>query len=185
MVGYDGFLSDQNGNKIKSIIVKAFDRTQPKGVFAAQFYSYNAEKKLALDGKPKLMPSPDLPFLVDNSIKPNYYAEELFASVNDYQDKGDVVILSHHNPAVNADGIRRYFTKYSNLQAPSKEIVTFALAPQEKFGDFFEFTVKEAINKELKNPATQRWIDTYKKSLKISFEYGEKLIYETTASYPI
>lgn len=180
LVGYDGFLTDQHGNKIQSIIIKAFDKTQPKGVFIAHFYNIEDKIKLKLNGNPKLMQSPNLPFPINSSANPNYYAEELYASIHDHQEKGDEVILSHDNPAVIADGIKRYFTKYSNSEATdNKDFVTFAIAPQEIFGDFFRYTIIRAIKNELESPFVSKWESSNNKKLNIACIYGDEIIYSS------
>ena len=73
VLGYEGMLTDESGNKMDAIIIKGYDKTQSNGVFIAQLFNPKEKGgRFGLIDKPMLIANPNLPFEVNPNIKPNY-----------------------------------------------------------------------------------------------------------------
>ncbi len=185
VLGYEGMLTDESGEKMDAFIIKGYDKTQNTGVFIAQIF--NPKEKAGsfiLIDKPMLIGNPDLPFPIKTDLKPNYETEELYASGMVVNNKDQVAFLSHFNPSVVASGIKNFMRGKLQGEDSSKLSgnLEISIAPQESFGEFFKYTITRVIEEELNSDYAKLWIKRNNRNLVLNCKHGEDLIYSNSAA---
>ncbi len=183
VLGYEGMLTDQSGEKMDAFIIKGYDKTQKTGVFIAQIF--NPKEKVGnfiLIDKPMLIGNPDLPFSIKTDLKPNYETEELYASGMVVDNNDQVAILSHFNPSVVASGIKNFMRGKLQGEESSKLSgnLEISIAPQESFGEFFKYTITRVIEEELNSDYAKLWIKRNNRNLVLNCKHGDDLIYSNS-----
>lgn len=181
VLGYEGMLSDESGNKMDAFIIKGYDKTQSTGVFLAQLFNPKEKNgQFELLDKPMLLGNPNLPFAINSNIEPNYNGEEIYASGMVLKNKDQVAILSHFNPSVVSGGIKNFLRSKlndseANLLSGNFEI---SIAPQESFGDFFKYTITRVIKEELNSAYSKKWESENNKKINLVCKHGDDLIFQ-------
>ncbi|MFK7774808.1 MAG: hypothetical protein AB8F94_21895 [Saprospiraceae bacterium] len=183
VIGYEGMLTDEGGNKMDAFIIKGYDKTQPTGVFLAQLFKAKEKNgQFELIDKPMLIGNPDLPFAINSNIEPNYNGEEIYASGMVVNNNDQVAILSHFNPAVVSSGIKNFLR--SKLNGPEANSLSgnfeISIAPQETYGEFFKYTITRVIKEELNSDYSKNWELNNNKKINLVCKHGEDLIFQNS-----
>ena len=177
VLGYEGMLQDENGEKMDAFIIKGYDRTQDKGVFIAQkFEAKEKFGKYRVLGDPLFITNPNLPFPVDNNLEKNYDSVEWHNSGFSLKNGEHIGIFSHDNPAVIANGAKAFIR--NKLADPSAENVSgnlgISIAPMGGNSDFLKYTMLRTIETEKERQWIKNWEAQRGTKVKINCTYGEE-----------
>lgn len=177
ILGYEGMLQDENGEKMDAFIIKGYDRTQGKGVFIAQ--KFQAKEKFGqykVLGDPIFISNPELPFPINESIEKNYTPLEYGSSGMSLKNGEQIGIFSHENPAVNSNNIKSFIRHH--LSDPTSEKVSgnlgISIAPMGGNSDFLKYTTLRTIETEKEREWIKNWESQTGKKVRINCSYGDE-----------
>ncbi len=177
VVGYEGMLTNEKGEKMDAFIMKGYDKTQPKGVFLAQIFTPREKSgNFELVDNPVFISNPDLPFDINNEITPNYKDIELYSSGMALKNGDRVGIFSHDNPSVISNGIKQFLRSKVSLES-DKISGNFecAIAPNGHGGEFLKYTLLRTIQAEKQNKWIKEWESKTGKRVNVNCKYGEDI----------
>ena len=187
IIGFEGYLRDQQNNRTDAIIVHGFDVTQSKGVTLGQMFLPKEKGGFKKIDKVNFLGNPDL--VVEQQYLPdaNYAAEEYASSVIRVKEANEeityVMVLTCDSPSLIANDMKRFIrNKLSEEQRLTLSgNFQFKIPPQQvNDEDFLAFLVHNAIGEELINETTLRWQQETSKSVSVTCTYGEKTLYENS-----
>ncbi|MEM6271530.1 MAG: hypothetical protein AAF998_18990 [Bacteroidota bacterium] len=180
VIGIEGYLRDENNERIDAIIVQGFDKTQAKGVILGQMFSpmekggtFRKIERAAFLG------NPDLPMAREKMEAPDYTGEGV--GVNAMGMKyGDLTqyaaFFTHSNPSLIVDMMKRFLhAKVTDERADSfSGRIELVITPGVvKNGDFLKFVVLNAMVEERQAPPALSWEQRTGRKLRINVKHGE------------
>jgi len=186
VIGYEGYLRDDNNNRVDSIIIQGYDVTQDKGVILGQMFNPKENGGFRKINKLMFLGHTDLIIEKKNNPDADYSVEEFAITGFSAKDKEGlkyVAAFVHHNPSVIANEIKHYvrskFADDIRLQASG----SFDLHILDEKIDvaFLKFLVTNAINEEIETANVIRWQSETGRTLNIKIKHGsngDNIIYE-------
>ena len=181
VIAMEGYLRDDNNERVDSIIVQGFDKTQEKGVALGQMFEPK-EKKGTFKKIEKLifLGNPELPLEIEKVVNPNYSVEEIgfnamalkFNELTQY-----FAFFTHSNPSVIANSMKRFLrSKLMNnnadfLNGRFELLVTPGIINSD---DFLKFLVLNAVEEERKSPHGIEWEKRTGRKILLNVKHGDK-----------
>lgn len=179
VVGMEGIITTQLGDKLDAFLIKGFDKTQDKGVFIAQtFVGMEKGGQFELLDNPIFIGNPPLPFPKKEDLKPNYETEDVYFSGINLSNGARMAILSHKNSAVIASGLKRYLRGKLNGEDSDElnGMFEFTVPPSEKNDNFLNYVLVETVKAEKMNDAVKNWEKKFNKKVLINLSIGDNKI---------
>ncbi|NMM48950.1 hypothetical protein [Marinigracilibium pacificum] len=189
VIGYEGFLRDDNDSRVDAIIVEAYDVTQEKGIRLAQQFQPKENGGFKKIDKVNFLGNPDL-ILAKKSIESiNYESEDIGFSGVSMQEKESQLtsfmgVFTHVNPSLIASGIKRYIRakiadpKNIDFSGKFRVIIT---PVENMFMDFLKFLVRNSISEELNVDECLRWSESTGRIIEVECKYGEEELFTITS----
>lgn len=180
VIGCEGYLRNEQNERVDAMIVQAFDITQPQGVMLGQMFSPktpNSEFKKI--GRMTLLGQPALPLSQVVADQPDYHSEP--ANLNGISMKADdltkfIGFVTHDNPSVIGNGIRQIFR--GKLTAPDAANLNgqfeINIHPGVQSIDFLRFCALSAINEERHADYAKAWEDSTGRNLLVNCIYDNE-----------
>ena len=187
VIGFEGYLKDDNSKRTDAIIVQGFDITQPKGVSLGQMFNPIENGGFRKIDKTIFLGSPDL--ILPQKINPNadYSVEEIGFNAMAFNDDRNlttyVVVLAGDNSTIIANTIKRFLRSKFNgsKSAELSGIININITDSKNEG-FLSFLVTNSINEEIESELIKNWQNQTKRTIEISCKVGKKSIYESNKS---
>lgn len=181
VIGMEGYLRDENNERVDSIIVQGFDKTQEKGVALGQMFEPKEKngtfKKIE---KVTFLGSPELPLGIEKLDNPNYSVEEIefsamalkFGELTQY-----LAFFTHANPSVIANTIKRFLRSKlmdSNADSLSGRFELEVTPGMINHDDFLKFLVLNAVEEERKSHHGIEWEKRTGRQILLNVKHGNK-----------
>jgi|GEM_PF-2636022 len=181
VIGMEGYLRDENNERVDSIIVQGFDKTQEKGVALGQMFEPKEKngtfKKIE---KVIFLGSPELPLGIEKLDNPNYSVEEIgfnamalkFGELTQY-----LAFFTHANPSVIANTMKRFLRSKimdSNADSLSGRFELQVTPGMINYDDFLKFLVLNAVEEERKSPHGIEWEKRTGRQILLNVKHGDK-----------
>ncbi len=181
VIGMEGYLRDENNERVDSIIVHGFDKTQEKGVLLGQMFEPKEKngtfKKI---DKVTFLGDPDLPLPLEKSENPDYSVEEI--GFNAIALKKDDLIqylafFTHESPSVIANSMKMFLR--SKLMGDDADSLNgkfdLQVTPEAiKNDDLLKFLVLNAVKEEVNSPHALDWEHKTGRKILINLKYGDQ-----------
>ncbi len=179
VIGMEGYIQEEEHERVDAIIVQGFDRSQKKGVTLAQMFSPKEQgggfKKI---DKASFLGHPKLPIPLEPLDDPDYTAEEMGFNAIALKVEGLIQYLAfftHPSPSVVANAIRKFLR--SKLSDPAADTLNGRFDLQLTPGsvshhDFLKFLVRQAVEDEKKSPHGQAWEQQTGRKIQVNVTQG-------------
>ena len=181
VVGMEGYLWDDQNERVDSIIVQGFDRTQEKGVALGQMFEPKEKngtfKKIK---KVTFLGSPELILEIEKSDNPDYSVEEIGfnAMALKYGElTQDIAFFTHSNPTVIANTMKKFLRSKimdSNADSLSGRFELQVTPGMINHDDFLKFLVLNAVEEERKSPHGIEWEKRTGRQILLNVKHGDK-----------
>jgi len=180
VIGMEGFLTNEQNEKVDAIIVQGFDKTQEKGVMLAQMFEPKEKngtfKKL---NNIIFIGNPELPIELSNQDSPDYSIEEpgfnamalKFGELTQY-----MAFFTHENPSVIASTVKKFIrskigdSNSADLNGRFELIITPGIVNHE---EYLKFLVLNAVDEERKSAHAIEWETNTGRKILINVLHGE------------
>lgn len=180
VIGMEGFLTNEQGEKIDSIIVQGFDKTQEKGVVLAQMFepkektgSFKKLNNIAFLG------NPELPIELAKQDNPDYSVEECgfnavelkFGELTQY-----MAFFTHENPSIIASTMKQFLRSKiggvdsADLNGRFEFMITPGMIKNE---EYLKFLVCNAVDEERKSAHATEWETNTGRNILINILHGD------------
>ncbi|MBK8670048.1 MAG: hypothetical protein IPN89_11530 [Saprospiraceae bacterium] len=181
VIGMEGYLRDDKNERVDSIIVQGFDKTQENGVALGQMFEPKEKngtfKKIE---KITFLGNPELPLEIENLDNPNYSVEEIgfnamalkFSELTQY-----LAFFTHSNPSVIANTMKRFLRSKimdSNADSLSGRFELQITPGMINHDDFLKFLVLNAVEEERKLPHGIEWEKRTGRKILLNVKHGDK-----------
>ncbi|MCB9197833.1 MAG: hypothetical protein H6600_05190 [Flavobacteriales bacterium] len=190
IIGFEGYLRDNNNERVDSIIVHGFDTRQEKGVSLGQMFSPKESGAFKKIDKVTFLGKPDLILPLKSEENPDFSVEEIGFNAVAISDKENgltkyLAVFTHDNPSVIANTIKRFLRSKFSSEDSQNISGDFDIQITEncvKNAELLTFLVKNAISDELSESCSKNWSYNYKRNITIQVKYNDKIIFETMPS---
>lgn len=187
IIGFEGYLRNEKGERIDAIIVNGFDITQEKGTSLAQMFLPLEKGGFKKIDKVNFLGNPDLIIPIKKNENTDYSVDEIGFNAIAFKDKGDsltkyLAVFTHDNPSIIANTIKRFLRSKFSSDNSSELSGEFDIEIPDNCVKNFEllsFVVKNAIQEELSETETKKWSKKYNRKVKITAKYNNKIIFQT------
>lgn len=180
IIGIEGYLRDENDERVDAIIVQGFDKTQDKGVALGQMFEPKEKngnfKKI---GRVTFLGNPDLPVEIEKMDNPDYSVQEAGFTAMAVEIDGLTqyfAFLVHENPTVIVNNIKQFLrSKLMDTNAQSLNgRFELKITPGESINDdFLKFLVLNAVEEEKKLPHALDWEDKTGRKILLNIYKGD------------
>lgn len=182
VIGMEGYLKDNQDQKIDSIIVQGFDKTQEKGVILGQMFKPK-EKKGTFEkiARVTYLGSPELPIDLETVDHPDYSIQEPGFNAMALKS-GDLTqymaFITHDNPSVVANTMRRFLqskladSDSADLSGKFELVVTPGSITNDKF---LKFLVLNAVEEERSSVHAIEWQNNTGRDILFNIKYGDEV----------
>lgn len=180
VIGMEGYLRNEENERVDSIIVQGFDKTQEKGVILGQMFEPKEKNGIfkKID-KVAFLGSPPLPIALEQIDNPNYAVEDVgfnamalkFGELTKY-----LAFFTHANPSVVANAMKRFVRskltddKAESLSGRFELQVTPGLIPHDAF---LKYLVLNAMEEERKSPHAIDWEQKTGRKILLNIKHGD------------
>lgn len=187
IIGFEGYLRNEKGERIDAIIVNGFDITQEKGTSLAQMFLPLEKGGFKKIDKVNFLGNPDLIIPIEKNENADYSVDEIGFNAVAFKNKGDnltkyLAVFTHDNPSIIANTIKRFLRSKFSSDNSSELSGEFDIEIPDncvKNFDLLSFVVKNAIQEELSEAETKKWSKKYNRKVKITAKYNNKILFQT------
>ncbi len=180
VIGMEGYLRDDNNERVDSIIVQGFDKTQEKGVALGQMFEPKEKNgTFRKIDKVVFLGSPELPLEIEKVDNPDYTVDEVgfnALALNFGEQTQYLAFFTHKSPSVIANSMKRFLrSKLMDHHADSfsgrfELQVTPGLINHD---EFLKFLVLNAVDEERKSPPGLEWENINGRKLLFNIKHGD------------
>lgn len=181
VIGMEGYLRDDNNERVDSIIVQGFDKTQEKGVALGQMFEPKEKngtfKKIE---KVTFLGNLELPLETEKLDNPNYSVEEIGFSAMALKS-GELTqylaFFTHANPSVIANTMKRFLRSKlmdNNADSLSGRFELHVTPGMVNHDDFLKFLVLNAVEEERKSLLGKEWEKRNGRKILLNVKHGDK-----------
>jgi hypothetical protein len=188
-IGVEGYVRDNDNNKVDAIIVQAYDVTQDKGVVLAQSFNPVENGGFRKIDKVAFLGHTDL--IIDKKDNPAavYTVQPPAVTGIAVKDDGDkckyVAVFVHANASVVANAIRHYMRGSFTGEKRTTISGEFELNVMEEYikdAEFLTFLVTNAIKEELEAANVKSWQQETGRAINVIVKHGENVIFSSVAN---
>jgi hypothetical protein len=188
IIGFEGFLRDDNNNRVDAVIIQGFDVTQDKGAALGQMFLPKEKGGFKKIGKVTFLGNPDL--IVDKKVNPaaDYSVEEIgFTAIATEKDDltSYTAVFSHEQPAVIANSVKHFLRSKFTGEKSGELSGHFDLNVPNgrvRHEEFLIFVITNAINETLASDAANNWQRSTGRQISITFKNGDKVLYQNSTA---
>lgn len=187
IIGFEGYLRNEKGERTDAIIVNGFDKTQEKGASLAQMFLPIEKGGFKKIDKVNFLGNPELIIPIEKNANPDYSVDEIGFNAIAFKNEENnltkyLAVFTHDNPSIIANTIKRFLrSKFSSensnelsgefdIEIPDNCVNNF---------DLLSFVVKNAIQEELLEETTKKWSKINNRNVKITAKYNGKILFQT------
>lgn len=187
VIGFEGYLIDDNNNRVDSIIVQGFDITQEKGVALGQMFNPKENGGFKKIDKITFLGNPDLILSMKENHNADYSIEEIgfnaIAMSDDNNLTSYVAVFCHDNPSVVANTIKRFLRSKIGGEKKNELSGKFELNIPEgqiNYDQFLKFLVANSIEEEIQSENSKIWTTQTNRKFDIVCKNGESIIFKSS-----
>ena len=174
VIGVEGFLKNESGEKVDSLIVQAFDVSQEKGVSLGQMFI--PKEKTGTFSKvdtPAFLGSVDLPFSTRPRQELGYEGTKPGYTNMIMKDNSAMLMAGHPNPSVAANVFKMFIRSKLNQGNAFNGKFSLRIYVYTPSNEFAKYTILNAINDEREAPASKAWEERTGNKIQINVRHDQ------------
>jgi len=187
IIGLEGYLRNEKGERTDAIIINGFDKTQEKGVTLAQMFLPIENGGFKKIDKVIFLGNPELIIPIEKNLNPDYSVDEIgFNAIAIKNEENNLTkylaVFTHDNPSIIANAIKRFLRSKFSSENSNELSGEFDIEIPDncvKNFDLLSFVVKNAIQEELQEEVTKKWTEKNNRKIKITAKYNGKILFQT------
>ncbi|PCH78232.1 MAG: hypothetical protein COB98_01020 [Flavobacteriaceae bacterium] len=190
IITHEGFLKDENGNRVDAIIVHAFNLSQKKGLQIAQKFNPKNTGEFKKIGSIETLGTPDLIFKLKNFFAKIDLKKEAHFKTEVKTDHEELeaihTILTHDDPSIISEAITNFILeKLSNNENERYNgLFEINILKNESLKNIglLRFLCSNAINEVIGSETSNIWMEKTKRKIHITCHYNNSLLHEARRS---
>lgn len=190
VIGIEGYLKNDDGERVDAIIVHGFDTSQEKGVLLGQMFSPKESGKFKKIDKVAFLGKPDLILPLKPEKNSDHSVEEIGVHVTALSGKESdrakcLAVFTHDNPSVIGHTVKQFLRSMFSSEDSKKLSGDFEIQIPDNCvqnANLLAFLVKNAITEEMAEDSTKNWIEKHRRPVSIQAKYNGKMIFEAKSS---